>query len=317
MTPEDDLLREAEEWLAERGPYNSEYTDSLIRRLATRLQPAAHQPAAPAWGVSREQIADAIARSYGSDPEEFAPLAVMCTAENQPVIWREVFLEQADAVLALPPPTPGLDPEAVARVIDLEACVTLQGREDVSRLIYPERRAAAINKAHAILAMASGSGAISAMLAERQRQIDVEGWTPEHDDGHTGGEIANAAADWASTGHHPVSWSWAKDKAGKTRRRQLVIAGALIIAEIERLERAGIATMAPPADASQSAEVERAGNYGTALDAMEFAFDHSLELWASGEVHDFLLAWRNGELDEYPEFIDWLSTPPAAETEGG
>jgi hypothetical protein len=81
---------------------------------------------------------------------------------------------------------------------------------------------------------------IADVIAERRRQIEVEGWTPEHDDTHERGEIAEAASAWASTGQKPVVWSWAADKAGKPRRRQLVIAGALILAEIERLDRAAL-----------------------------------------------------------------------------
>ncbi|WP_110636311.1 hypothetical protein [Salinicola salarius] len=32
---------------------------------------------------------------------------------------------------------------------------------------------------------------------ERQRQIDAEGWTPEHDDKHDKGELAADRACWA------------------------------------------------------------------------------------------------------------------------
>lgn len=78
------------------------------------------------------------------------------------------------------------------------------------------------------------------VLAERRRQVEVEGWSPEHDDGHVGGEIAHAAGDWVSSGQKPPSWSWAADKAKHPRRRQLVIAAALTLAEIERLDRANL-----------------------------------------------------------------------------
>jgi hypothetical protein len=93
------------------------------------------------------------------------------------------------------------------------------------------------------------------VLAERERQKAVEGWTPEHDDGHAHGEIANAAAAYASAGtmsdaertngvleDPPADWPW--DWAAwkpKDRRRDLVRAGALILAEIERLDRAASA----------------------------------------------------------------------------
>lgn len=82
------------------------------------------------------------------------------------------------------------------------------------------------------------------VLAERERQKVVEGWTHEHDDKHANGEMAQAAACYALTrpaksiDNRPLwPWSplWWKPK---DRRHDLVRAGALIIAEIERLDRA-------------------------------------------------------------------------------
>lgn len=93
------------------------------------------------------------------------------------------------------------------------------------------------------------------VLAERQRQISVEGWTLEHDDEHGRGEMARAAACYAlhaagQASEHPgISlslessalgvWPWdqAWHKPSDTRRN-LVKAGALILAELERLDRA-------------------------------------------------------------------------------
>jgi hypothetical protein len=73
---------------------------------------------------------------------------------------------------------------------------------------------------------------IEEIAAERARQISVEGWTPEHDDGHDFGQMSSAAACYAF-------WPWDEKwwKPG-TPRRNLVKAGALIVAEIERLDRA-------------------------------------------------------------------------------
>lgn len=85
------------------------------------------------------------------------------------------------------------------------------------------------------------------VLAERARQIEEEGWTPEHDDQRDKGEMARAAACYAllSSGWRreavlevwPHQWGahWLKPT---TPRRDLVKAGALILAEIERLDRA-------------------------------------------------------------------------------
>jgi hypothetical protein len=90
---------------------------------------------------------------------------------------------------------------------------------------------------------ASTSG-IELIAAERQRQIDAEGWSPEHDDGHTNGEMAFSAAAYAL-------WDTDKRVAVNTLEhrgscfplkpggqiRNLVRAGALVAAEIDRLQR--------------------------------------------------------------------------------
>ena len=88
--------------------------------------------------------------------------------------------------------------------------------------------------------------AILDVIAERQRQQSVEGWKPEHDDEHCNGELAMAAVCYINetgtvnrNGGKPWGWPWdASWWKPKTRRRNLVKAGALILAEIERLDRA-------------------------------------------------------------------------------
>lgn len=90
------------------------------------------------------------------------------------------------------------------------------------------------------------SAAARDVLAERRRQQEVEGWTPEHDDRHSGCELAAAAAVYALCTRPDqlricgvVAWPfklhWWKPT---TYRRNLEKAGALILAEIERLDRA-------------------------------------------------------------------------------
>lgn len=83
------------------------------------------------------------------------------------------------------------------------------------------------------------------VLAERRRQMDAEGWTTEHDDQHSNGEMARAASCYITNRERthlptiPLKWPWS-DTWWKPDgyRRNLVKAGALILAEIERLDRA-------------------------------------------------------------------------------
>ena len=111
--------------------------------------------------------------------------------------------------------------------------------------------------------------AIELIRAERERQKLVEGWSDQHDDIYEDGQLAKAAVCYAASGLSQVfivdadkialegpldtlghevesaideadAWPWDArwDKRNKhDRARQLVIAGALIVAELERLKR--------------------------------------------------------------------------------
>lgn len=76
---------------------------------------------------------------------------------------------------------------------------------------------------------------------ERGRQIQTEGWTPRHDDGHDRAEMARAAACYILHGLNVTGrprWPWAAYWwKPKDRVYDLVRAGALIAAEIDRLCR--------------------------------------------------------------------------------
>jgi hypothetical protein len=90
--------------------------------------------------------------------------------------------------------------------------------------------------------------------AERERQQLIEGWTPEHDADHTGGELARAGACYAEAArvvahtpepavleylrsNPPAGWPWHPSwwKPDSSPVRNLEKAGALIAAEIDRL----------------------------------------------------------------------------------
>ncbi|KXF89908.1 hypothetical protein AT574_14275 [Phaeobacter inhibens] len=90
---------------------------------------------------------------------------------------------------------------------------------------------------------------IEAIAAERKRQIEAEGWTPEHDDRHVSAELAQAAAAYAlnccdnSDGPElrfmgADIWPWSDFwKPSADPICDLTKAGALIAAEIDRLLR--------------------------------------------------------------------------------
>jgi hypothetical protein len=111
--------------------------------------------------------------------------------------------------------------------------------------------------------------ALDDIAAERKRQIEQEGWTAKHDDNHRDGEMSRAAACYAA---HASAYQRVADHVGldaykavnprfsfdnfgwpwshawwkpKDPRRDLVRAAALIVAEIERLDRAALAMTRP------------------------------------------------------------------------
>jgi hypothetical protein len=103
------------------------------------------------------------------------------------------------------------------------------------------------------------SKAILDVVAERRRQTEVEGFSPDHDDKHDRGQLVRAAVNYAAAASvsiylgrshdftepppfrehgQAVRWPWGDRwwKPGKARR-MLVKAASLIIAEIERIDR--------------------------------------------------------------------------------
>lgn len=87
------------------------------------------------------------------------------------------------------------------------------------------------------------SPAMLAVIAERRRQVEVEGWTPEHDATHPAGDLATAGGCYLVHGHRPDGglpgdWPWDPEwwKPGDDFRRNLVKGCALGLAEIERFD---------------------------------------------------------------------------------
>lgn len=111
-----------------------------------------------------------------------------------------------------------------------------------------------MSKESLLKAAAANGGVCGEVSSERWRQVAEEGFTAEHDDQHAVGVLADAGASYAlqavyrlynpkiedahPPGKPPFGWPWGKEwwKPGAPRR-SLIKAAALIIAEIERLDR--------------------------------------------------------------------------------
>lgn len=89
-------------------------------------------------------------------------------------------------------------------------------------------------------------GVIAEIANERRHQIADNGFTAEHDDQWTDMELPDAAACYARSdnGNWPWDLRWWKDKG---KRQNLLRAAALIVAEIERMDRSAL-TDAPAAE---------------------------------------------------------------------
>lgn len=75
------------------------------------------------------------------------------------------------------------------------------------------------------------------VTCERIRQTTDEGWSYEHDDQYTDEQLLDAAMCYIEGGAD-LRWPWAEFHwKPTTKRRNLVKAAALIIAEIERIDR--------------------------------------------------------------------------------
>lgn len=100
------------------------------------------------------------------------------------------------------------------------------------------------------------SQAVLDVAVERWRQMSDEGWTPKHDDEHDDGSLAAAAGCYARLAAEAVKcqfpaawveshgwmetqpdWPWEGGPKPAPIRRMLIKAAALILAEIERIDR--------------------------------------------------------------------------------
>lgn len=166
----------------------------------------------------------------------------------------------------------------------VEALRKIEGDEDVSAAMgVPGRMFAGvavgwlrivadgIERAASSPKMPCPSAGVKAIADERARQVSAEGWTPEHDDEHPSGQLAAAGACYAFAASEQakgddtlrrvptIYWPWSSDWwKPKDQRRNLVRAGALIAAEIDRLDRAS-----SPKEREHKQGCPALGGYGT------------------------------------------------------
>lgn len=115
------------------------------------------------------------------------------------------------------------------------------------------KKKATNRKRGAVIRSTVGLSGVELIKRERARQMSEEGWTPKHDDRHKHGEMAFAGAAYArvsgqiaihgankvALSAEPLAWPWGEKwwKPSEDQVRNLVKAGALIAAEIDRLQR--------------------------------------------------------------------------------
>lgn len=169
---------------------------------------------------------------------------------------------------------PGLDPAAMAitlrmtrQALEMIATGRVRGETEDSPLHLDVARTIAGDALKALDALDESdpeTAAAMAVLRERAAHTTREGYSDAHDDRYADGELARAAAAYSFhaslppsarlrvSGQLPMHWPWeAQWWKPNTARRDLERAGALIIAELARLNRA-------EADAKHNAESPRA-----------------------------------------------------------
>lgn len=167
--------------------------------------------------------------------------------------WREVAeiaQAAAPAVVNQQVTTAAIAPDALEQARRHLSNAIEDAEDGKTAAALPALREAAhfLAQAAASTAKDSLSVAASDVLAERQRQITAEGYDSGHDDMATRGQLAIAAGCYAMWSGHPAlmgrfswkaffPWDWKYWKPS-TPRHNLIRAGALILAEIERLDRA-------------------------------------------------------------------------------
>lgn len=136
------------------------------------------------------------------------------------------------------------------------------------------------------------------VLAERRRQVEVYGYTPESDDRYSSGQMSIAAAcylvdsdAYPNPGQQPPDWPWAADFWNPTDyRRDLVRAAALVLAEIERIDRAAAKVPTELYSEADEARMDVVGQNGN--DGAAYAELADAAIQNGGKLVDELPDWQ-------------------------
>ncbi|MER0586991.1 hypothetical protein AAA578_13085 [Pseudomonas aeruginosa] len=209
-------------------------------KLADLYEAAQTQHSVP---VAREQLERLVrildAHNYAKDAEALMALLAAAPAQAQHSvpegwmlvecgIWTQEQVDEMQKTVARFRNSEFVDNRALAMAV-----------ADAGQCKAPEISLAEL------LAAAPGKEVPQAWIdvqAERRRQVEAEGWTPEHDDLYCAAELPRAAAAYILNGANdeaPAIWPFsAKWWKPRDARSNYVRASALILAEIERLDRA-------------------------------------------------------------------------------
>lgn len=193
--------------------------------------------------ITRERL-----EQYANDPrmcnvnDEIRQMAriALASLEAEPVVWRYRHHN-------------GLAPSIWKYVDSAEECKSAANYQ--CQALYAAPKSLTTAEQAELQKFRRESQAQQDVVAERQRQIKSEGCTPEQDDHYTDGELAAAACCYAYHGFsrqwlfnqdaenyrayaHNSYWPWKESWwKPKSPRQDLVRATALLLAEIERLDR--------------------------------------------------------------------------------
>lgn len=240
-----DALKAQDQVVVKIGNYGAAFDGPCVKRAYTYE----HQPG----NVVALKLGRAAAQASferGGDFIDFGLSLLRALAEE----GFGVFDAGAEFSASVPqePSVPDGVAEALQRLIENGAVLGQASSDDA--LLVARYREHLLTSAPKPERSAYSSQALADVIAERIRQIEVEGWTQEHDDEHRAGDLARAAGLYANNAgaalqlgmqdttlckDAPYGWPWSGSWwKPSTPRRDLVKAIALCIAEIERMDRA-------------------------------------------------------------------------------